>query len=199
MKTAQGSFTMHHQGEVDVRGAYCVLASAKLLNLLTDELTNGVGEWIASLQNYDGGIGGDQFNESHGGYAFCGLAALEILGKTHLIDKTAFLKWAARRQMRVEGGFQGRQNKLVDGCYSFWQGGIFPILDKVFLNPEKYADNYVAVETKSEPIFGSHPGGWCFDQNALQEYLLACCQNSSGGLLDKPEKKTRLLSYLLHT
>ena len=23
---------------------------------------------------------------------------------------------------------QGRTNKLVDGCYSFWQGGVFPLL-----------------------------------------------------------------------
>lgn len=30
--------------------------------------------------------------------------------------------------MRFEGGFQGRTNKLVDGCYSFWQGGVFPLL-----------------------------------------------------------------------
>ena len=27
-----------------------------------------------------------------------------------------------------EGGFMGRTNKLVDGCYSFWQGAVFPIL-----------------------------------------------------------------------
>ena len=31
------------------------------------------------------------------------------------------------RQGRVEGGFQGRTNKLVDGCYSLWQ---------VFLTPK---------------------------------------------------------------
>jgi hypothetical protein len=31
--------------------------------------------------------------------------------------------------MSFEGGFQGRTNKLVDSCYSFWQGGIFPLID----------------------------------------------------------------------
>jgi len=30
--------------------------------------------------------------------------------------------------MSFEGGFQGRTNKLVDGCYSFWQGGAFPVI-----------------------------------------------------------------------
>lgn len=31
-------------------------------------------------------------------------------------------------QGALEGGFAGRTAKLVDGCYSFWQGGAFPIL-----------------------------------------------------------------------
>ena len=31
-------------------------------------------------------------------------------------------------QGAVEGGFMGRTNKLVDGCYSFWQAGAFPLL-----------------------------------------------------------------------
>lgn len=39
-----------------------------------------------------------------------------------------FQKWAVNRQMRYEGGFQGRTNKLVDGCYSFWQGATIPII-----------------------------------------------------------------------
>lgn len=29
--------------------------------------------------------------------------------------------------MPFEGGFQGRTNKLVDGCYSFWVGATIPI------------------------------------------------------------------------
>ena len=37
-------------------------------------------------------------------------------------------------QGTVEGGFMGRTNKLVDGCYSFWQGGLFPLLQR--LTPE---------------------------------------------------------------
>lgn len=33
--------------------------------------------------------------------------------------------------MQLEGGFQGRPNKLVDGCYSFWVGGLFPLLEAI--------------------------------------------------------------------
>jgi hypothetical protein len=43
-----------------------------------------------------------------------------------------FLKWAVNKQMTHEGGFQGRANKLVDSCYSFWQGAIFPLLHEAF-------------------------------------------------------------------
>ena len=34
----------------------------------------------------------------------------------------------------VEGGFMGRTNKLVDGCYSYWQGALLPLLQQ--LGPE---------------------------------------------------------------
>lgn len=37
-------------------------------------------------------------------------------------------RWTVNRQMRFEGGFQGRTNKLVDGCYSFWQAGTLPLM-----------------------------------------------------------------------
>lgn len=36
-----------------------------------------------------------------------------------------------QRQGMVEGGFNGRTNKLVDGCYSFWQGALFAIMQRL--------------------------------------------------------------------
>ncbi len=47
------------------------------------------------------------------------------------------LRWTCNRQMKLEGGFQGRTNKLVDGCYSFWQGGVFPLLHNLITNEGK--------------------------------------------------------------
>ncbi len=32
----------------------------------------------------------------------------------------------------MEGGFMGRTNKLVDGCYSYWQGALFPLLQQLW-------------------------------------------------------------------
>ena len=51
--------------------------------------------------------------EAHGGYSFCGLAALMFLNKGHLCNIDTLLKWAANRQMRVEGGFQVSTNCLT--------------------------------------------------------------------------------------
>lgn len=56
------------------------------------------------------------------------MAALAILDRLGDADVDALTKWLVDRQLKLEGGFQGRTNKLVDGCYSFWQGGTFMVV-----------------------------------------------------------------------
>ena len=60
-------YRMHHDGEVDVRATYCVCAVASLLDILTDELTNGMSNHVASCQTHEGGFGGEPGLEAHGG------------------------------------------------------------------------------------------------------------------------------------
>ena len=50
-------------------------------------------------------------------------------------------KYELHLQGQIEGGFMGRTNKLVDGCYSFWQGGLFPLLQRVW--PEYLAQTQI--------------------------------------------------------
>ena len=38
-------------------------------------------------------------------------------------------EWLANRQFAAYGGFNGRINKLVDSCYSFWVGACFELVD----------------------------------------------------------------------
>nr|XP_058915060.1 protein farnesyltransferase subunit beta isoform X4 [Kogia breviceps] len=130
LKQPDGSFLMHVGGEVDVRSAYCAASVASLTNIITPDLFEGTAEWIARCQNWEGGIGGVPGMEAHGGYTFCGLAALVILKKERFLNLKSLLQWVTGRQMRFEGGFQGRCNKLVDGCYSFWQAGLLPLLHR---------------------------------------------------------------------
>lgn len=128
MKQPDGSFTMHEGGEIDIRGSYCALNVASLVNLLTPELTENCIEFICKSQTYEGGIGPYPGKEAHNGYTFCGLAAMEILDGMSRLNLDRLTRWCSERQMKLEGGFQGRTNKLVDGCYSFWGAGDFPII-----------------------------------------------------------------------
>ena len=62
------------------------------------------------------------------GYSYCGIASLILLNKLNEIDIKSFILWLKLRQKIKEGGFNGRTNKLIDSCYSFWQGSIFNML-----------------------------------------------------------------------
>ena len=125
----KGSFHMHENGEEDMRGVYIAVILADLLNLDKKVLLEGVGDHIASCQTYEGGIASEPFGEAHGGYSFCGFAALCCLQETHKINIERLIYWAVNRQMAIEGGFNGRTNKVVDNCYSFWQGSLFRLFN----------------------------------------------------------------------
>lgn len=114
-----------------MRGVYCSLVVADILNILegNEEFTRGMGDFIANCQTYEGGISSVPFGEAHGGYTFCGLATLLILGESHKLDMDRLIEWLCNRQLVEEGGFNGRINKLVDSCYNFWQGASFELID----------------------------------------------------------------------
>lgn len=79
--TMPGSVAIHMNGEMDMRGVYCSLVVADILNILEDnvELTRGMADFIVSCQTYEGGIACAPYGEAHGGYTFCGLSALLLL------------------------------------------------------------------------------------------------------------------------
>ncbi|XP_039282764.1 protein farnesyltransferase subunit beta [Nilaparvata lugens] len=180
VRQPNGSFGMHVGGEIDVRGVYCAVSVARLTNIYSDALFDNSAEWIISCQTYEGGFSGSPGHEAHGGYAFCALAALCLLYKEHLCDIKSLLRWTVNRQMRLEGGFQGRTNKLVDGCYSFWQAGAMPLIQGI-----------LAKNGTDEPVM-NEVDNWLFNSRALQEYILIYCQTPNGGLIDKPGKSRDL-------
>ena len=136
-------FRMHDGGETDVRGCYTALAVAHLCGIDDSYLRDGVPGFVRRCQTHEGGIAGEQGAEAHGGYAFCGLAAVTLCGveASDALDLNELARWLTHRQGAVEGGFMGRTNKLVDGCYSFWQGGSFPLLGLLMREKEKEKEN----------------------------------------------------------
>lgn len=50
MKTEDGAFRMHDDGESDTRSVYTALCVASVLNILTPEMKEGVAEWLSRCQ-----------------------------------------------------------------------------------------------------------------------------------------------------
>jgi protein farnesyltransferase subunit beta len=174
MKRPDGGFNLYENGEHDHRGVYCALVCGYLCNILDEELTDKCEEYILSCQNWQGGFGSRSSHcEAHAGYTFCATASLAILAKYHSKkdfsfggDKTLLLEYCKGLQDDFTGGFAGRVNKLVDGCYSFWVPGVLKMLE---------------------------PFDDAFDTAALEKFILNVCQNSAtGGFRDKPGKKEDL-------
>ena len=167
-KRRDGGFVVCEGGEVDVRwawswrgsahlrGTYCLLVVATLLDLLTPELLHNVDRFLSACQTYEGGFACSAYshagyrtadNEAHGGYTSCSLnshfllrsvvppgslPSLEASFPTP-INVDAAIRWSVLMQGEAieAGGFKGRSNKLVDGCYSWWVGGGFPVLQEL--------------------------------------------------------------------
>ncbi|KAF2001966.1 terpenoid cyclases/Protein prenyltransferase [Amniculicola lignicola CBS 123094] len=182
MKQPDGGFTMCPGGEEDTRGAFIALVIISLLNLPLDlppdaparktgltTFLDHLGDWIGRCQTFEGGISAAPGNEAHGAYAFCALGCLSIMGApastfNKYLDMPRLLHWMTARQSAPEGGFHGRTNKLVDGCYSHWIGGCWPLVE---------AAGYTNI----------------WNRNALARYILAAAQFKKGGLVDKPGKR----------
>ncbi|KAJ0729416.1 putative protein farnesyltransferase [Helianthus annuus] len=200
MKHTSGGFSMHEGGEVDVRACYTAISVASVLNILDEELVQGVGNYIVSCQTYEGGIAGEPGSEAHGGYTFCGLATMIIINEVNRLNLASLTDWLVFRQ-GVEGGFQGRTNKLVDGCYSFWQGGAAALIQRLHAAAAGSASSEVSDDEDSSdreegqpsddessiPIRRHTETEPLFQSQALQQYILLCSQ-VEGGFRDKPGK-----------
>lgn len=84
------------------------------------------------------------------------------------------ISWLSARQYAPEGGFSGRTNKLVDGCYSHWVGGCWPLIEAA-LGQSGSATPTEHARRRS-----------LYSREGLIRYILSCCQAEVGGLRDKP-------------
>ncbi|KAF7972312.1 hypothetical protein HWV62_5133 [Athelia sp. TMB] len=212
LKQPDGSFLVTHHAEVDVRGIYCLLSTAYLLNLLTPELVAGTAAFVASCQTYEGGFSSASqpfyspspssallpeprppLGESHGGYAFCALASWVML-QPFLPDSAApaiNLKKLTRWLVQLQGadaelgGLKGRTNKLVDGCYAWWVGGSFALLSA--LGVGHVLEPEPAHDDAAEEDWHDADDS-LLNRVALQKYILFAGQHPAGGLRDKPPK-----------
>ena len=177
--------------------------------------------------------------EAHGGYTFCALASwimlrpyLDLFSQTTTrgnpsIDYKRLLRWLVQMQgSEIElGGFRGRTNKLVDGCYSWWVGGCFALLASQGVGGGSAShahDAGVQAQDTTAPVSGDEV--WdddvdgeflsfvyvpravpsliliacaesVWNEPALQRYILCAAQHPAAGLRDKPPKYGSLSLY----
>jgi len=158
--------------------------------------------------------------ESHGGYTSCALASWLLLRQAgylsnndlallsnpppgvegaHFepyVDLGSLTRWLIHLQEPVFGlgGFRGRTNKLVDGCYSWWVGGCFDLLAALGVPTNMIVPDGDEADTGKEAESGGDEADWedsedvIYDAAGLQSYILRVAQSESGGLRDKPKK-----------
>ncbi|KAG5476449.1 hypothetical protein LSCM1_04155 [Leishmania martiniquensis] len=143
LRNEDGSFRVHGGGESDIRASYCAAVMTALLGLddpmtfdgeagrreFVDDVRNvpvltvQTARFVAACQTHEGGFAcSATASEAHGAYTQCGLASLLVMKQPYMVHQASLRRWLAARQLNCEGGFNGRTNKLVDSCYSYWVG-----------------------------------------------------------------------------
>jgi len=132
LQNADGSFSpMADGGERDMRFLFC---AAAICSILTDDCSLGMDvdkatTFVTNSFTYEGAFGMSADAEAHGGSSFCAIASLVLMNKLESSltskDIRELIRWLSFRQAT---GFQGRANKPVDCCYSFWVGASLKLL-----------------------------------------------------------------------
>ncbi|WAR28678.1 PGTB1-like protein [Mya arenaria] len=131
LQLPDGSFhPVSEPSENDMRFVYCAACVCYILDDWQGMDTDKASQYIVKSLSYEGGIGQGPDLEAHGGSTFCAVASLKLMDRLHndLTDgqMNNLQRWCLFRQL---SGFQGRPNKPVDTCYSFWVGATLQLLD----------------------------------------------------------------------
>ncbi|NP_001177770.1 geranylgeranyltransferase type I beta subunit [Bombyx mori] len=153
LQTDEGNFSATLSGcESDMRFVYCAACISYILNDWSGFDIEKATDYVIKSIGYDYGIAQCPELESHGGTTFCALATLAL---TDQLDKLSeaqidgLKRWLVYRQI---DGFQGRPNKPVDTCYSFWVGASLKILNALQLT--NYGSNRRYVYETQDMVVG---------------------------------------------
>ena len=116
------------QIENDIRFSYCAFAIAAMTGKWDAFDVTAALRFVQSCQNYDGGFGQGPNQESQGGSTYCSVACFSLAHRDEELRRRSKLSsWLLHRQQPLSG-FNGRAEKPVDTCYSFWCGAALTLL-----------------------------------------------------------------------
>ncbi|KAI9683339.1 MAG: hypothetical protein M1829_005409 [Trizodia sp. TS-e1964] len=152
-----GTFAGDEWGEYDTRFLFGAFNALSLLGLLSTIDVDAAVRFVQACGNFDGGYGVCPGAESHAGQIYTCVGALAIANRLDLLDTERLATWLSERQLE-SGGLNGRPEKLVDVCYSWWALSSLAIIGK------------------------SH---W-IDGPKLVKFILSCQDEDVGGIADRP-------------
>ncbi|KAK4546031.1 hypothetical protein LTR36_002168 [Oleoguttula mirabilis] len=169
LQQPNGTFAGDEWGETDTRFLYCALNALSLLGFLPSQQADqpplidvpAATAYVKACQNFDGGFGTEPGAESHSGQVFTCCGALSITGEldSYLGEegKDRLGAWLSERQL-PSGGLNGRPEKLVDVCYSWWVMSSMAMIGRLH---------------------------W-IDKAKLTAFILQCQDPEEGGFADRP-------------
>ncbi|KAI5954359.1 CDC43 [Candida jiufengensis] len=167
-------------GESDLRQCYMALLIRQILLEKENKLENDIDleslqSFILDRLNVNGGFSSTIMDEPHLGFTFCAIASLKLL-KYPLLELEKTKEWLIHRQTSYPsilhnqfnyeyhkqediGGFNGRENKLSDTCYSWWCTGSLALIDSknlIYFDTQT-AEEFLLNKTQNSLLGGFSP------------------------------------------
>lgn len=170
LQQSNGTFAGDKWGETDSRFLFCALLALSLLHKLPHQRPNetpiidlkAAMDFIKSCQNFDGAFGIAPGAESHSGQVYTCVGALTLGGElgSYLGEegKDRLGAWLSERQL-ASGGLNGRPEKLVDVCYSWWVLTSMAMIDRIhWIDGKKLAHFILSAQDPDQGGIADRPG-----------------------------------------
>ncbi|XP_052221775.1 geranylgeranyl transferase type-1 subunit beta-like [Dreissena polymorpha] len=159
--------------ENDMRFVYCAACICYMLDDWQGMDVAKAAHYIINSISYEGGIGQGPDLEAHGGSTFCAVASLQLMDRLHGgLSAKQSKKLQTWCLMRQQSGFQGRPNKPVDTCYSFWVGATLQLLGAYHF-VDRPSNRAYLMETQ-QPLTGGFSKWPSHSPDALHAYFGVC-------------------------
>ncbi|KAJ8028982.1 Geranylgeranyl transferase type-1 subunit beta [Holothuria leucospilota] len=174
LQLPSGSFQATSDGsENDMRFLYCACCISHIIEDWSGIDLERAVRFVRRSLAHDFGIAEIPGGEGHGGTTFCAIASLSLMGQLETTftekEREGIIRWCLYRQ---QSGFNGRPNKPVDTCYSFWLGATLKLLGAYEFIDFQYNRNFI-LSTQDSKLggFAKWPE---YHPDALHAYLGLC-------------------------
>lgn len=174
LQMPNGCFSSTLDGsEDDMRFVYCACVVSFVLDDWSGVDVKKTVRFIKESLSYEGAFAQAPGSEAHGGSTYCAVSSLLLMGRLEeVLSKRQVRRMCEWCLLRQQEGFQGRPNKQIDTCYSFWVGATLKMLHHFHFT--NHPSNLTFLLDNQDPIvggFSKNPGA---PSDALHAYFSIC-------------------------